>query len=71
MDINEHRFLRLPEVLKIMGISRSKWYQGIKTGIFPAQIKLGEKTSVWSSAAINDLVDRLTNGTSKEGGAAS
>jgi predicted DNA-binding transcriptional regulator AlpA len=69
----ERRFLRLPEVLKIMGISRSKWYDGIKEGRFPAQIKLGSKTSVWAATDINALFDRLTgtSGGSNEGAASS
>ncbi|CAJ4294948.1 Phage transcriptional regulator, AlpA [Burkholderia pseudomallei] len=57
--------LRLPEVLKIIPVSRATWYEGVKTGRFPAQVKLGPRIAAWRRSDIDRLVASL-NG---EGGA--
>ena len=41
------RFLRMPEVLEIAGLSKPQIYLLISKGQFPKQIKLGEKSSAW------------------------
>ena len=66
-NISENAFLRLPQVLAIIPISRSAWWQGCKSGRYPKPIKLGPRTTVWRSADIAALVERLSKG---EGGQA-
>ena len=56
---NEH-FLRLPQVLTIIPISKSAWWQGCKDGRYPKPIKLGPRPTVWRSADIFALVRRLS-----------
>ena len=56
---NEH-FLRLPQVLTIIPISKSAWWQGCKDGRYPKPIKLGPRTTVWRSADIFALVRTLS-----------
>lgn len=51
----EDRLIRLPEVLRIIPISRSKMYQDIKTGNFPAPDKYGARISVWRYSVIHAL----------------
>lgn len=41
------RIIRLRDVMAITGLSRSTLYQYIKSGIFPAQIKLGMRCVGW------------------------
>ena len=53
------KLLRLSEVLARVPISRSAWYEGCKTGRFPAPIKLGPKTSAWRESDINKLISDL------------
>lgn len=53
-------FLRLPQVLEIIPISKSAWWQGCKDGCYPQPIKLGPRTTVWRSADIFALVRRLS-----------
>ena len=53
-------FLRLPQVLAIIPISKSAWWQGCKDGRYPQPIKLGPRTTVWRSADIFTLVRRLS-----------
>ncbi|PIG09734.1 AlpA family transcriptional regulator [Comamonas sp. 26] len=52
----EDRFLRLPEVLERLTVSRSSFYAGMKTGIFPAPKKLGARTSVWLDSEITEFI---------------
>ena len=63
-SISEQGFLRLPQVLKLIPISRSAWWQGCKTGRFPKPVKLGPRTTAWKSSDISALVESLS---SKEG----
>ena len=61
--VSENRsesFLRLPQVLAIIPISKSAWWQGCKDGRYPQPIKLGPRTTVWRSADIFALVRRLS-----------
>ena len=53
------KLLRLSEVLTRVPISRSAWYQGVKTGKFPPPIKLGSKTSAWRESDVNRLIADL------------
>jgi len=61
--LNEHNssqsFLRLPDVLRIIPVSKSAWWQGCKSGRFPRPIKLGPRTSAWRASDIAALVNRL------------
>ncbi|QTB49339.1 helix-turn-helix transcriptional regulator [Burkholderia pseudomallei] len=54
--------LRLPEVLKIIPVSRATWYEGVKTGRFPAQVKLGPRIAAWRRSDIDRLVASLNGG---------
>jgi len=50
-------FVRLPQVLAIIPISRSAWWAGIREGKFPKGIKLGSKTTVWRAEDIRALIN--------------
>jgi prophage regulatory protein len=56
-------FLRLPEVLAIIPISRATWYEGIKKGRFPAPVKLGARVALWRRSDIEQLVASLSTNT--------
>lgn len=47
------KFLRLPEVLGIIGISRSKLYADIKAGTFPPPVSLGARSVGWLNTEID------------------
>jgi len=53
-------FIRLPDVLKLIPISKSSFYNGIKTGKYPSPTKLGERTSAWKVSDIEALIDELS-----------
>ena len=55
---NYNRLLRLKEVLQIIPISKSSWWAGVKSGRFPAGIKLGSRTTCWRESDIMQIVER-------------
>ncbi|WP_136146146.1 helix-turn-helix transcriptional regulator [Escherichia coli] len=46
-DITQERFLRLPEVMHLCGLSRSTIYELFRKGEFPPQVSLGGKNVAW------------------------
>lgn len=58
-------FLRLPEVLRILPISKSAWWAGVKSGRYPKPVKLGVRTTAWIRSDIQSLVQALS---AKNGG---
>ena len=55
---NADDLIRLPQVLKRTGLSRSVLYQSIKDNTFPKMIKIaGGRTSVWSNNAVTEWVE--------------
>lgn len=50
-------FLRLPQVLKLIPVSRSTWWAWVKQGRAPAPVKLGPRTTAWRAEQIQDLIE--------------
>ncbi len=46
------RFLRLPEVLNLVGVTRSTLYRWMDAGAFPKQISVGGNIVVWVESAV-------------------
>jgi len=62
------RMVRLPEVMEITGLSRSSIYLAVSKGKFPAQIKLGVRSTGWSLAQIDAWVKQcIASSKSSEG----
>ncbi len=40
-------FMRLPQVLEVIPVSKSTWWAGIKTGRFPKPYRLSPGITVW------------------------
>lgn len=56
----ETGFVRLPTVLKLIPVSRSTWWAGVKTGRFPRPVKLGPRMTVWRVEDIQELIDKAS-----------
>ena len=52
-------FIRLPEVLKLIPVSKSTWWAGIKSGYFPKAVKVGKKVTAWRIKNIYELREKL------------
>ena len=55
-------YLRLKQVLEIIPVSRSTWWQGIKDGRFPKGVKLGARMTAWRVKDIRSLMARIYQG---------
>jgi prophage regulatory protein len=53
------RLLRLPEVIKRVGLRRSAIYQRMSEGRFPKCRALGPKCSVWIEAEIDAWIEEV------------
>lgn len=53
----ETGFVRLPVVLAVYPVSKSTWWAGIKSGRFPAGVKLSESTTAWRVEEIRKLIE--------------
>lgn len=53
----DNRLLRLPDVVRQVGLSRSEIYRRIRRGEFPAHLKLGPRASAWRSSEIDRWVE--------------
>ena len=62
----ETGYVRLAQILgnpktntpPIIPVSKSTWWAGVKTGRFPAPVKLGAMTTVWRAEDIRSLVEQ-------------
>ena len=49
-------YVRLPQILSVIPVGKSTWWAGVKSGRFPASIKLGPNTTVWRAEDIHQLI---------------
>ena len=52
-------FMRLPQILQLIPISKSAWWLGCREGRCPKPVKLGPKTTAWRVEDIVALIERL------------
>lgn len=53
-------FLRLPQILAIIPISKSAWWDGCRTGRYPKPVKLGPRTTVWRAEDITTFINQIS-----------
>ena len=56
-ELPQTGLLRIKQVLKFVPVSRSHFWQGVKTGKYPKPLKLSERVTVWRAADIRRLVE--------------
>ncbi len=56
----ETGFLRLPDVLRLIPVSRASWWLGVKNGRYPQGVKIGARTTGWRVSDIRDLIEHLS-----------
>jgi predicted DNA-binding transcriptional regulator AlpA len=54
-------FLRLTQVLAIIPLSKTTWFEGVRAGRYPKPVKIGPRASAWRAEDIASLVERLGN----------
>lgn len=63
----ETGFVRLSQILgdkkkgitPIIPVSKSSWWDGVKSGRYPASVKLGERTTCWRVEDIRKLIETV------------
>lgn len=53
----ETGFMRLPQVLEFIPVSKSTWWAGVKSGRFPQGLKFPPRITVWRAEDIRELID--------------
>ena len=61
----ETGFLRLPQIVgnpktdipPLIPVSKSTWWQGVRTGRFPQPVKLGPRTTAWRVEDIRAFIE--------------
>jgi predicted DNA-binding transcriptional regulator AlpA len=53
------RLIRLPEVLRIIPVSRSEWYRRLASGDAPAAVPLGPRARAWRLSDVHDYLVRI------------
>jgi len=61
-QIDPAALLRLPQILKLIPVSRSTWWNGVRTGRFPRPVKLSERTTCWRASDILALIEKAGSG---------
>ena len=56
--VDPSRFIRLPQVLEMTGMSRSYIYGRIVQDTFPKQIQLGYRSVVWNERDVIDWMNQ-------------
>ncbi|MGA7619721.1 helix-turn-helix transcriptional regulator [Candidatus Binatus sp.] len=60
--LEEHSLLRLKQVLQLVPVCASTWWNGVRAGKFPKPLKLGPKTTCWKASDVLELIDRAAGG---------
>ena len=50
-----------PPITPLIPVSKSSWWAGVKSGIYPKPIKLGARSTAWKVEDIRELIDNLSN----------
>jgi predicted DNA-binding transcriptional regulator AlpA len=69
-QLPETGYLRLPQIIgnpkknipALIPVSRSAFWLGVKTGRYPASVKLGPRTTVWRVEDIRALIAKTFAG---------
>ena len=58
--IPEIGFVRLAQILEVIPIGKTCWWEGVKTGRFPKPVKISERCTAWKADDIRSLINRLS-----------
>lgn len=47
VEVPSTGFMRIQTVLKIIPVSKTTWWEGVKSGRFPSPVKLTPRTTAW------------------------
>lgn len=56
VKLPDEGLVRLPQILGVFPVSRSTWLAGVKSGRYPAPVKLGVRSVAWPVSSIRALI---------------
>ena len=59
VTIPETGFVRLPQVLAVIPVGKTCWWEGVKSGRFPKSVKLSPRCTAWEAEEIHALIKEL------------
>lgn len=59
LTLPETGFVRLPEILSVIPISATTWWEGVRTGRYPKGVKLSARCTAWRAEDIRALIDNI------------
>lgn len=54
-----------PPIPPVIPVSKSSWWAGVKSGRYPAPVKLGPRTTAWRVSDIRALIEQSAKGNGK------
>lgn len=61
--IPETGFVRLRQVLGVIPIGKTCWWEGVKSGRYPKPVKLSPRCTAWKAEDIRQLIKQLSEQT--------
>jgi predicted DNA-binding transcriptional regulator AlpA len=58
-EIPKIGFVRLPEVLTVIPVGKTCWWEGVKSGRYPKPVKISARCTAWRAEDIRELVTRI------------
>lgn len=55
----ETGYMRISDVLRYIPVSKTTWWNGVKSGRFPKSVKLGAGITMWRVEDIIDLIEKV------------
>lgn len=63
MSLPSEGFVRLQQVLSVIPVGRTTWFNGVKDGRFPRPVKvMGCSCSLWRVCDIRELISQIEGG---------
>lgn len=59
MSLEVQGFLRLPQVLQLIPVSKATWWNGCKSGRFPKPYKLAPRITAWKVSEIQQCLQQF------------
>ena len=59
LNLPEVGYLRLSQILSIIPVSKSAWWEGCRSGLYPKPVKLGPRTTAWRVEDIRKLMELI------------
>ena len=59
VNIDHKGFLRVSQILQILPVSRTQWFNWVRDGIAPKPVKLGNKIIAFRTVEINEFIKHI------------